>query len=306
MEKQVSSRSDVYTRVTDQIVAQLEAGTRPWLKPWSSSNADPLGRPVRHNGVPYRGMNVVLLWAAAADSGFRSSTWMTYKQAQALGAQVRKGESGSLVVFADRYSKTETDEKGDEVEREIPFMKGYTVFNVDQIDGLPDIYRQPEPTAEPQDTRSLPEATEAFFAKTGAVFQHGGDRAFYAPGPDVIRLPHRCDFVDVESYAATKAHELVHWTLHPSRLNRDFASKGFGDEAYAKEELVAEIGAAFLCVDLGITPEPRADHAAYVASWLRVLKNDKRLIFSAAAHAQRAVDFLHGLQNEGEEAAGLA
>lgn len=299
MEKQ-PTRSDVYSRVTERIVAELEAGTLPWLKPWKCPDADPLARPLRHNGTPYRGINVLLLWAEAADRGFRSPTWMTYKQAQALGAQVRKGEAGSLVVFADRFTKTETDDKGDEVEREIPFMKGYTVFNVEQIDNLPAMYR-PAPAAEsPETVAPLSVSAESFFASTGAVIQHGGDRAFYAIEPDIIRLPEASVFDDAESYAATKAHELVHWTRHPSRLNRDFGRKVFGDEGYATEELVAELGSAFLCVDLGITPEPRPDHAAYLASWLQALRNDKRLIFSAAAHAQRAVDYLHGLQPKAE------
>jgi antirestriction protein ArdC len=140
------------------------------------------------------------------------------------------------------------------------------------------------------------EAAERFFRHTGAVFQEGGHRAFYAPGPDIIRLPPTGVFRDIASYTATKAHELVHWSGHPSRLARDFGAERFGDEGYAIEELVAELGAAFLCADLAVTDEPRPDHAAYLASWLRALKNDKRLIFSAAAHAQRAADFLHALQ----------
>lgn len=297
MEKQ-STRSDVYARVTDRIIADLEAGTRPWLKPWKFIHADPLARPLRHNGVPYRGINVLLLWAEAFDRGFRSATWMTYRQAQELGGQVRKGETGSLVVFADRFTKTETDEQGDEIEREIPFMKGYTVFNVEQIDNLPTLYRPAVATNAPDTPMVLSASAEAFFADAGAVVQHGGDRAFYAIEPDIIRLPDPSSFNDAESYAATKAHEVIHWTRHPLRLNRDFGQKVFGDEGYAKEELVADLGAAFLCVDLGITPEPRPDHAAYLASWLQALRNDKRLIFSAAGHAQRAIDFLHGLQSK--------
>jgi len=297
MEKQ-NPRSDVYSRVTARIVADLETGTRPWLKPWRTNGSGALSRPLRHSGTPYRGINVLLLWVEAFDRGFGSSTWMTYKQAQALGAQVRKGESGSLVVFADRFTKTETDERGDEVEREIPFMKGYTVFNVEQIDGLPAMYRPPAlPEAAPGTPATrLSDAVEAFFTNTGAVIEHAGEEAFYAISKDIIRLPQPAAFVDTESYAATKAHELIHWTRHPSRLNRDFGRKAFGDEGYATEELVAELGAAFLCADLGITPEPRPDHAAYLASWLQALRDDKRLIFSAAAHAQRAADFLHALQ----------
>lgn len=291
-----NTRSDVYTRVTDRIVAELEAGIRPWLKPWRSSSKASVSRPLRHNGTPYRGINVLLLWAEAFDRGFQSSTWMTYKQAQSIGAQVRKGESGSLVVFADRFTKTETDERGAEVEREIAFMKGYTVFNVEQIENLPEIYRPREDATTAGDPGALHQGSESFFANTGAVIQHGGDQAFYAIEPDFIRLPNPEAFVDAESYAATKAHELIHWTRHASRLDRDFGRKRFGDEGYATEELVAELGAAFLCADLGVTAEPRPDHAAYLACWLEALKNNKRLIFTAAAHAQRAADFLHGLQ----------
>lgn len=176
-------------------------------------------------------------------------------------------------------------------------MKAYTVFNVEQIDGLPESYL---PTALPVAPLPEPiEAADAFFAATRATFRHGGHRAFYAPGPDHIQLPHLADFRDAESYAATKAHELIHWSGAKHRLDRTFGER-FGDSAYAREELVAELGAAFLCADLGVSPEPREDHAAYLGSWLKVLKEDARAIFSAAAQAQRASDFLHGLQGHEE------
>jgi len=228
------------------------------------------------------------------DKGYASSIWMTYKQAVELNAQVRKGEHGALVVYADRLTRIEAGDQGEDVEREIPFMKGYTVFNVEQIEGLPNHYSvKPEPKGEPL---QLLEAAERFFAATGATIRHGGNMAYYAPGPDLIQLPPPEAFKDAESYAATKAHELTHWTKHERRLNREFGRKRFGDHAYAREELVAELGAAFLCADLGITPEPREDHAAYLSHWLQVLREDKRAIFSAAAHAQRAVEYLHSLQ----------
>jgi antirestriction protein ArdC len=290
-----SVRADVYTRVTDRILADLEQGVRPWMKPWNADNtAGRITRPLRHNGTPYRGVNVLLLWDEATTRGYASKIWMTYKQAAELNAQVRKGEHGALVVYADRLTRIEAGDNGEDVEREIPFMKGYTVFNVEQIEGLPDhYYGRPEPKGEPL---QLLENAEHFFAATGATFHHGGNMAYYAPGPDLIQLPLPEVFRDAPSYAATKAHELAHWTKHESRLNREFGRKRFGDQAYAREELVAELGAAFLCADLGITPEPREDHAAYLAHWLKVLREDKRAIFSAAAHAQRAVDYLHGLQ----------
>ena len=287
-----SQKADVYARVTERIVADLAAGVRPWMKPWSSSGAGSVSRPLRHNGTPYRGVNVLLLWGEAQAKGFTSSTWMTYRQAQEIGAQVRKGEEGSLVVYAERYTKSEANELGEESER-VAFMKGYVVFNVEQIEGLPAKYS--EPVAAPSKRVALHEAAEAFFAATGARFCYGGDRAFYAPSRDFVQMPLPEAFRDVESFAATKAHELIHWTGAAARNAREFGAR-FGDRAYAFEELVAELGAAFLCADLGITPEVRADHAAYLACWLEVLKDDKRAIFSAAAHAQRAVDYLQALQ----------
>ncbi|CAN7771886.1 zincin-like metallopeptidase domain-containing protein [Pseudorhodoferax sp. LjRoot39] len=292
--KTQAPKTDVYARVTDKIVADLERGVRTWMRPWTvSGNPDPMGRPLRHNGTPYRGINVVLLWSDAIDKGFRSPTWMTYKQAQEFGGQVRKGESGSSVVYADRYTKTETNAQGEEAERAIAFMKGYTVFNADQIDGLPARYQLTPSPALP--AMPLIDAAEIFFAKTGAVVRHGGGHAFFSPAADLIQLPEPGAFRDPESYAATKAHELIHWTGHESREARTFG-KRFGDEAYAFEELVAEMGAAFLCADLGIALEVREDHAAYLAHWLQVLKQDRRAIFTAAAHAQRAADFLQSLQ----------
>ena len=288
-----TERRDVYTRVTDRIVQSLEQGVRPWHQPWTGGRTDGrMVRPLRHTGTPYRGINILLLWCAATEGGFTSSHWMTYRQASELGAQVRKGERGSLVVYANRFTKTGTDANGDEVERELRFMKGYTVFNVEQIDGLPAQYT-PRPT--PHEAVPLIDTAESFVAATGALIRHGGDRAFYSPAGDVIVLPDPAAFRDAASYTATKAHELVHWTSHPSRLDRTLG-KRFGDDAYAAEELIAELGAAFLCADLGIAAEIRDDHAAYIAHWLRVLKSDHRAIFTAAAHAQAAADYLHGRQ----------
>jgi antirestriction protein ArdC len=265
------------------------------MKPWSGDNAT--GRidiPLRHCGTPYRGINILLLWAQALEKGYATAKWMTFRQAVELGGHVRKGEHGALVVYANKITKTEENDKGEEIERAIPYMKGYTVFNVAQIEGLPErYYDRPAASGEKME---LIEAAEAFFAKTGATYRHGGNRAFYAPGPDIIQLPVPEAFKDAESYAATKAHETVHYSGHPSRLNRDFGSKRFGDDPYAFEELVAELGAAFLCATLGITQEVRDDLAAYIGHWLSVLRDNSRAIFSAAAHAQRAVDFLQGVQ----------
>ena len=296
------AKTDVYTRVTDRIIANLEAGTRPWLKPWSvPKNGNVASLPLRSNGTPYRGINVLLLWGEAIDKGFTSTTWITYKQAVERGAHVRKGVHGSTVVYPDRATTTETNDKGEEVERGFAFLKAYTVFNVEQVEGLPaSFYAKPAPRDESHTVETIA-AAEDFFARTGATFRHGGNRAFYTTVGDFIQLPPVQAFRDAESYTATKAQELIHWTGHESRTARQFG-KRFGDKAYAFEELVAELGSAFLSAQLGVTPEPREDHAAYLASWLKVLKDDKRAIFSAAAHAQRAADFLQSLQ--GHEAQG--
>ena len=291
-----SSRPDVYSRITDKIIADLEQGVRPWLKPWNAEHAaGRITRPLRHNGIPYKGINVVMLWSASAAKGYACPLWLTFKQALELGGNVKKGESGETVVYADRITRTEANDKGEEIEREIPFLKGYTVFNAAQCEGLPAAYyAKATPPAETPMQRI--DAADRFFAATGADIRHGGTRAYYAPGPDYIQMPPFKTFSDAESHAATLAHELTHWTQHDKRLARDMGRSKWGDEGYAREELVAELGSAFLCADLGITPEVREDHAAYIASWLKQLKDDRRFIFSAASHAQRAVDYLHSLQ----------
>ncbi|GAK34615.1 antirestriction protein [Iodidimonas nitroreducens] len=298
-------KTDIYERVTNKIIADLEQGELTWLKPWSAVNMDgKITKPLRHNGVPYSGINVLMLWGAAIEGGFLSPYWMTYKQAKEMGAHVKKGERGNLVVYANTVTKTEETENGEEEERTIPFMKGYTVFNVEQIEGLPErFYVKPEPLIDPAQRI---ERADAFFAATGADIRHGGNSAHYSGGSDHVQMPYFETFRSAEAYYATLAHELTHWTKHPKRLDREFGRKRWGDEGYAREELVAELGAAFLCADLELAPEPRADHAAYIQSWLKVLKEDKRAIFSAAAHAQRAADYLHSLQSEEVPAQAVA
>lgn len=296
MTNKTASNQDIYSRVTTQIIADLEKGVRPWTKPWHAEHAaGRISRPLRHNGQPYSGINILMLWTAATGFGFIAPIWMTFRQAKELGAHVRKGEKGSPVVYASAISRTEIDDAtGDEVERDIPFMKSYTVFNVEQIEGLPaHYYAKTEPKFDPP---ARIQHAEDFFAATGAEIRHGGNQAYYTADKDFVQMPPFEAFRDAESYYATLAHECTHWTRHPSRLDRSFGRKRWGDEGYAREELVAELGAAFLAADLELTPEVRDDHSAYIGSWLEVLKNDKRAIFSAAAHAQRAVDFLNGLQ----------
>ncbi|MGH1332004.1 MAG: ArdC family protein [Paracoccaceae bacterium] len=296
------AKPDIYTRITEKIIADLEAGTRPWHKPWNAEHLDGrISRPLRHNGIAYRGLNIILLWAASVAHGYTKTTWMTYRQALELGGRVRKGSKGQLVIYADKLRKTETDDSGQDREVEIPFMKGYTVFNVEQIEGLPEpYYANAEPTLENDERDAI---SEKFFAATDADIRHGGNRAYYAVDPDYVQMPPLKTFETPEAYYATLGHEITHWTRHPRRLDRSFGRKRWGDEGYAQEELVAELGAAFLAADLGSSPEPREEHAAYIAHWLEGLRNDKRFIFQAAAHAQKAVDYLHELQPKSDEVA---
>ncbi len=289
---QETSRPDLYSRVTNAIVADLEDGVRPWTKPWSAEHlAGRITRPLRSTCEPYSGINVLLLWAEAVTQGYTAPIWITFRQALALGGHVRKGEHGSTVVYANRISRTEPGDDGQDIERQIPFLKAYTVFNVDQVEGLPaHFYAVAEPKL---DAAQRIDHAEAFFAATGAEIRHGGNQAYYALQLDHVQMPPFECFEDPQGYYATLAHECTHWTRHPMRLDRDFGRKRWGDDGYAREELVAELGAAFLCADLGLELTPRPDHASYIASWLEVLKGDSRFIFTAAAHAQRAADFLH-------------
>lgn len=290
-------RQDIYTRVTDAIVSQLEQGARPWAPRWEGAAIS--GLPLRSNGQAYRGVNVLLLWGSAVVNGFSERRWLTFKQAQELGAHVRKGERGSTVVYAGRIEREREGQDGAEVET-IPFMRGYSVFNVQQIEGLgPEWFAPPAP-AKPEPPRDA--AADAAFHRAGVTICHGGGAAFYDRSADRVQMPPLAAFGSSEAYYATLAHECVHWTGHESRLARTFG-KRFGDKAYAVEELVAEMGAAFLCGALGLSAEPRADHASYLQSWLDVLKADKRAIFTAASAAQAACDLLSPQQ---EAASALA
>ena len=287
-----TSRQNVYSRITSQIIACLEQGVRPWVKPWNAEHAaGRITQPLRFNLQPYSGINILSLWMSAAAQGFAAPIWMTFRQAIELNAHVRKGEKGSLVVYANAITRSERDEEtGEDIEREIPYLKGYTVFNVEQIEGLPDhYYAKAVPRLDPV---ARIDRAENFFASSKATIRHGGSRAYYAQEVDYIQMPPFECFRDAESYYCTLAHELMHWTKHPSRLARDFGRKQWGDEGYAQEELVAELGTAFLCADLELASEPREENASYIANWLEVLKNDTHFIFKAAAHAQRAADYL--------------
>lgn len=290
---------DLYAEVTARIVQTLEKGVRPWSCPWTRSSTGGI-LPRRHTGEAYKGVNVLLLWATTLERGYTAQTWITYQQVLAKGGQVRKGERGTTVVYAGQIA---TDAKQADANEDVAapsrmrgYLKSYTVFNVEQCDGLP-VNEGPETVS----VQPLEQSVRTFIADTGATIRHGGDRAFYAPSADVIQLPHAHQFRDPRAYVGTVAHELVHWTGHPDRLARQFGQR-FGDHAYAMEELVAELGAAFVCARLDVSTEPREDHAAYLAEWMAVLKSDKRALFSAASQAQRAADFLHEQQKMAEAA----
>ena len=289
------TKRDFYSEITNAIIADLEKGVRPWVKPWESSNAFPC-RPLRITGESYRGINILLLWSAAQRQGYRSPYWLTFKQAQHLGGHIRKDEKSTIVVFSGTLTRTEQDERGELEEKAIPFLKAYSVFNIDQTDGLPERFHATVEDAPRLHDNDRNEMVDQFVTNTNAKLCHGGERAFYSPLEDQVHMPDLERFKDADAYYATMLHELTHWTIRDERCPRKFRSSIFGTANYAREELIAELGAAFLCADLQISLTPRPDHAEYIANWLEVLRNDKRAIFHAAATAQRAADFLHSLQ----------
>lgn len=289
-------RRDIYQEVTDRIIQQLETGVPPWVKPWSSAHrSGPVSRPLRHNGEAYRGVNVLMLWIESMAKGYDCPLWLTFNQAKDLGGSVRKGEKSTEIVFFSTFEKSANESAqatGEDPER-ISFLKSYRVFNASQCDGLPERFYDEEPCINP-DAQPIPEA-ESFIQQRGAKIETGGQAACYRPTTDIIAMPPFERFESAESHAATLCHELIHWSGNKQRLDRNLSGNRFGDAAYAVEELVAEMGAAFLCADLQITPEVREDHASYLQSWLDVLKKDKKAIFTAASLASKAVDYLHQL-----------
>jgi antirestriction protein ArdC len=291
---EVPIRASLYDTITRQIIAQLEAGNFPWVRPWKSrGNAQ--GLPYNATtGRPYSGINILLLWGAIMERGFLQPAWLTYKQAQAIGGQVRKGERGTMVVFANRFTPDGEKERAaanDEDPRSIPFLRSYTVFNVDQCDGLP-----PEMAAAQTDIAeaAVEPEVKALIEASGVPFRIGGDVAYYSPTGDYVVVPAPEAFHAPIDWHRTALHELGHATGHPSRLNRDQGG-GFGSEAYAREELVAEMCAAFTCATLGIQPTVR--QADYLASWLSVLNEDNRAIVRAASQASKAADWILGLRS---------
>jgi len=289
--------TDICDKITASIIAELENGVLPWVKPWAAGNVPSLPR--RHGGEAYRGINILILWGAAQDRGYRSNVWMTFKQALEYKAAVRKGEKGTQIVFASKMVKEETDGAVEAHQRAISFLKGYTVFNADQIDGLPARFAPPAPVlAVVQNGLDWERyaAPLAWFGKIPAKLSHGGGRAYFRPATDEVVMPPRESFTTEKRYLGTLVHELTHWTGAPARLNRTFG-KRFGDNAYAVEELVAELGAAFTMAELGLTPQVREDHAPYIASWLKVLKGDSNAIVTAAAKASDALAHLCSYQD---------
>ena len=276
------TKTDIYQTVTNSIIEALENGVKPWECPWKRHGAVS-GIPSNFaTGTSYSGMNIMLLWCSASEQGFTDSRWLTYKQAQELGAQVRKGEKGTTAIF---YKTIEKETDAGDVEK-FPMLKSFTVFNVAQIDGLK-TGTENEPQAV-NEFDPLPQV-ETLFQRSGAKITERGQQAFFRPTTDEIYLPERHLFVDAANFYATGLHELVHWSGAKSRLNREM--KGcFGSQNYAFEELIAELGSAFLMAELGVTGE--VQHESYIASWLDALKGDKRFIFKAASAASKAHRYL--------------
>ncbi|MBL9071850.1 MAG: DUF1738 domain-containing protein [Sphingopyxis sp.] len=295
-------RLSLYDEVTARIVAELEAGRVPWVQPWDAASFAP-GLPVNaDSGRGYSGINILILWGEAAARGFRSQRWLTFRQTLGVGGNVRKGEKGTTIFYAARF--TPKGESGDgsgrggagrgegngdgggDAERSIPFLKRFTVFNVDQCEGLPERCTALSEPLPPRDT--IPHA-EALIAATGADFRVGGNEAYYSPSHDFVAVPPQQAFREQIDYYRTALHELGHWTGHGSRLGRD-QTGAFGSAAYGREELCAELASAFLCASLGIVPSVR--HADYIGAWLAIMRADTRAIFKAASFASKAADYL--------------
>jgi len=281
-------KHDIYQSVTDSIINLLEQDLAPWHKPWSDSDSIDCALPFNAaTGRHYSGINVALLWAKGYETGYLMNGWLTYKQALDLGGHVMKGEKSQRIVFW----KFRDVEKNGKIET-IPFARAYSVFNVEQCNGLENskVGELISPV-EPDDVIH-------WCQTVGADIRHGGNRACFVPSHDFIQLPRPEQFENYSVYHATALHELTHWTGHKSRIDRQFG-KRFGDQAYAFEELIAEIGSAFLCASIGIENAPLEHHASYLDHWLSILKQDKRAIFTAASQSQKACDYCinHGQED---------
>jgi antirestriction protein ArdC len=290
-----TGRSSLYQEVTDKIVGELEQGRVPWVQRWGQAKARlnlPRNAVMRRR---YSGINILILWSDVIERGFACQNWLTFRQALNLGGRVRKGERGTTICYADRFIPKAEQERaaaeGDEPGA-VPFLKRYTVFNVEQCEGMPeDVFRGPAPLPE----RELVPRAEALIQATKADIRIGRERAFYMPAADYIRVPPQPAFFEQINYYRTCFHELGHWTGHPSRLARDL-SAAISSNLYAREELVAEMASAFLCASLGIVPTVR--HADYLGAWLEVLREDNRAIFRAASLASKAAQFILAFRPE--------
>jgi antirestriction protein ArdC len=282
-------KRDLYAEVSSRIVAELEAGAAPWIKPWSAT----AGANTPCNAVtnrPYSGCNVVLLWMAQA-AGYRSARFLTFKQALELGGNVRKGEHGTKIHFVKQLERREQGADDTSLTRLIPMMRGYTVFNVDQCENLPDSITSGKPMrVRNPDARD--ELADAFLHSTGADIREGHGEAFYVPSRDFISIPAFAGLKGADHFYNVAFHELTHWTAHKSRLDRDLKNR-FGSRSYAAEELIAELGAAFLCAEFGFDGDVR--NAGYIASWIDLLRVDKRAFFTACSQASKAAEYLRGL-----------
>ena len=290
-------RTSLYEEITSRIVAELEAGRLPWVQPWDSSAvAAPLAVPSNAaTGRAYSGINVLILWGAVVRHGFSCQSWLTFRQALALGGHVRKGERGTMVVYADRFvpddERRRARDMGEEAQA-IPFLKRFTIFSTDQCEGLPqDLGTAPPPVPE----GSILPQVEALIRASGADLRLGGDQAFYSPDLDYVQVPRPEAYFEPINWHRTALHELGHWTGNGSRLARDLSGR-FGSKKYAQEELVAEMTAAFACATLGISPTVR--HADYIGAWLEVLREDSRAVVRAASAASRAADYLLAFRPE--------
>lgn len=283
-------RTNFYEDITVKIIGELEAGRLPWVQPWASATRAPLGLPKNAaTGRLYSGINILILWNAVIESGYASQSWLTFRQALSLGGHVRKGERGTAIVYADRFipddERRRAADHGDDP-KTIPFLKRFTVFNIEQCDGLSGIDLPAAPCA--GDALILPQA-KALIDASGADLRIGGDRACYDVAGDFLRVPPPEAYFEPVNWHRTALHELSHWSGAAHRLGRDL-SGGFGSKAYAQEELIAEMAAAFTCASLGIIPTVR--HADYIGSWLKVLQEDNRAIIRAASAASKAADYL--------------
>ena len=281
---------DIYAEVTARIIAELEEGRLPWVQPWGRAGTTSPGLP--RNAISdraYSGINVLILWGAVMEHGYPSQSWLTYRQAEGAGGNVKKGERGTTVVYADRFTPEKEKQRARQTGHEakaIPFLKRFTVFNVAQCEGLrPGLAADPAPLPE----RQIVPVAEAVIAASGVDFRIGGKEAFYVPSEDFVQVPPQPAFFEQINYYRTALHELTHATGLVSRLDRKFMN-GIGGKDYAREELVAEMGSAFLCAALGI--EPTVRHADYLAHWLEVLREDNRAIFRAASQASKAADWI--------------